>query len=205
MHAYLFSCVQFFETPWTVAHQAPLSMGFLRQAYWSRLLFPSLGDLLNPGTEPGSSALAGRFFTVWATREAHACIRSLFIYVLIFVIPWIVACQASLSMGFSQHEYLSGLPCPPPGDLPDPGIEPTSLAVPALQVDSLLMSHRGSSGKPSHPQILMVTKLAAHHLHQPQPRSHQQKFFYICLCSTLSTAQLLQAISSFCTKKSEKR
>ena len=36
-------------------------------------------------------------------------------------------CQASLSMGFSRQEYWSGLPCPPPGDLPDPGIKPTSL------------------------------------------------------------------------------
>jgi len=44
-------------------------------------------------------------------------------------------------MGFSRQEYWSGLPCPPPGDLPDPGIEPTS---PALQVDSLSLSHRES-------------------------------------------------------------
>ena len=47
--------------------------------------------------------------------------------------PWTVACQAPLSMGFSRQEYWSGLPCLPPGDLPDPGIEPTS-AAPALQV-----------------------------------------------------------------------
>ena len=40
--------------------------------------------------------------------------------------------QAPLSMGFSRQEYWSGLPCPPPGDLPDPGIEPTSLMSPAL-------------------------------------------------------------------------
>ena len=46
----------------------------------------------------------------------------------------LVACQASLSMGFSRQEYLSGLPFPSPGDLPDPGIEPTS---PALQANSL--------------------------------------------------------------------
>ena len=45
--------------------------------------------------------------------------------------------QAPLSMGFSGQEYWSGLPCPPPGDLPDPGIEPISLASPALQADSL--------------------------------------------------------------------
>ena len=40
--------------------------------------------------------------------------------------PWTVACQAPLSMGFSRQEYWNGLPCPPPGDLPDPGIEPAS-------------------------------------------------------------------------------
>ena len=45
---------------------------------------------------------------------------------------WTVACQAPLSMGFSRQEYWSRLPCPPPGDLPDPGIEPMSLMSPAL-------------------------------------------------------------------------
>ena len=47
---------------------------------------------------------------------------------------WTIAHQASLSMGFFRQEYWSGLPFPPPGDLPDPGVETTS---PALQVDSL--------------------------------------------------------------------
>ena len=47
-------------------------------------------------------------------------------------------------MGLSQQEYWSGLPCPPPGDLPDPGIEPVSPASPKLQADSLPLSHRGS-------------------------------------------------------------
>ena len=46
-----------------IAHQASLSMEFSRQEYWSRLLFPSPGDLPDPGTEPGSPALAGGFFT----------------------------------------------------------------------------------------------------------------------------------------------
>ena len=44
-------------TPWTVAHQAPPSMEFSRQEYWSGLPFPSPGDLPNPGIEPGSPAL----------------------------------------------------------------------------------------------------------------------------------------------------
>ena len=46
------SSIQLFVTPWMVAHQAPLSMGFPRQEYWSRLPFPSQGDLPNPGIEP---------------------------------------------------------------------------------------------------------------------------------------------------------
>ena len=46
-----------------------------------------------------------------------------------FVIPWIVACQPPLSMGFPKQEYLSGLPFPSPGDLPGSGIEPTSPAL----------------------------------------------------------------------------
>ena len=52
-----------FATPWTVAHQAPLSVGFPRQEYWSGLPFPSPGDLSHPGIEPTSPVLAGRFFT----------------------------------------------------------------------------------------------------------------------------------------------
>ena len=43
-----------------------------------------------------------------------------------------IACQAPVSMGFSRQEYWSGLPCPPPGDLPSPGLAPTSLASPVL-------------------------------------------------------------------------
>ena len=57
-------------------------------------------------------------------------------------IPWTVANQAPLSMEISRQEYWSELPCPPPGDPPDPGIKPWS---PALQADSLLSE---PSGKP---------------------------------------------------------
>ena len=47
--------------------------------------------------------------------------------------PWTAAYQAPPSMGFSRQEYWSGLPCPPPGDLPDPGIKPASIMSPALE------------------------------------------------------------------------
>ena len=54
-----------------------------------------------------------------------------FNHVQLFATPWTVVHQAPLFMGFSRQEYWSGLPCPPPGDLPDPGIEPVSLMSPA--------------------------------------------------------------------------
>ena len=63
------SRVQLFVTPWTVANQAPLSMGFSRQEYWTGLLFPPPGDLPNPGMEPMSPALAGGFFTAEPPRK----------------------------------------------------------------------------------------------------------------------------------------
>ena len=66
----MLSRVRLFTTPWTAAHQAPLSMGFSRQEYWSGLPFPSPGDLPDPGIKPTSlrfPALAGRFSTTGAT------------------------------------------------------------------------------------------------------------------------------------------
>ena len=66
-----------------------------------------------------------------------SCIR-------LFVIPWTIVYQTSLSMGFSRQEYWSELPFPSPGDLPDPGIKPRS---PALQADALPSEPPGISGK----------------------------------------------------------
>ena len=67
----------------------------------------------------------------------QACVFSHFSCVQLFVTPWTVTRRAPLSMGFSGQEDWSGLPCPPPGDLPDPGVKPASLESPALQADSL--------------------------------------------------------------------
>ena len=55
-----------------ISHQAPLSMGFSRQEYCNGLTFPSPGDLSDLGVAPGSFCIAGRFFTIWGTREAQA-------------------------------------------------------------------------------------------------------------------------------------
>ena len=75
-----------------------------------------------------------------------------------FATLWTVACQAPLSMGFSRQEYWSGLPSPPPGDLPNPVIEPTS---PTLQADSLPSEPPGKPAPPHSPPRLQPFKWVA--------------------------------------------
>ena len=78
MYWVVLSCVQLFITPWTVALQAPLSLGFPRQEYWSGLPLPSPGDLPDPGILLASLAspiLVGRFFTT--EPPAHKTIHVL--------------------------------------------------------------------------------------------------------------------------------
>ena len=73
LYVYILSGNCLFATPWTIAHQAPLSMGFSRQEYWHGLPFPPTGDLSDPGIKPvslTSPALADRFFTTSPTWEA---------------------------------------------------------------------------------------------------------------------------------------
>ena len=75
---FLFSCSVIsntFATPWTVALQAPLSMEFFRQEYWSGLSFPSPGDLPDPGMDRVSPTLAGMFFNTSAAWEAHRWVK----------------------------------------------------------------------------------------------------------------------------------
>ena len=81
------------------------------------------------------------FLTSGLTSNYQISEVKLFSHVQLFVTPWTVAYQAPPSMEFSKQEYWSGLQFPPPGDLPNPGIEPES---PALQADSLPLSHQGS-------------------------------------------------------------
>ena len=95
-----FSHIQLFSTVGTVAHKAPLCMGFSRQEYWSGLLYPPPGDLPDPGIKPvslTSSALAGGFFTTRTTWEGltwdihvnkSLCIFLLLIFLLLRRMRW---------------------------------------------------------------------------------------------------------------------
>ena len=80
------------------------------------------------GRDEGMKIRQGRLLLI--VCRVLSCIQ-------LFVTPWTVTCQATLSMEFSRQVYSSGLPFPAPGDLPDPGIEPGSPMSPALQADSL--------------------------------------------------------------------
>ena len=101
----LFSRVRLCETLWTAAHQAPLSIGFSRQEYWSGLPCPPPGDLPNQGSNPGLLH-AGRFFTNWASREALCALSVQFSSVaqscLTLLTPLTAAHQASLSITNSR-------------------------------------------------------------------------------------------------------
>ena len=105
------SHVQLFETPCTVAHQTPLSMGFSRQEFWSELSFPSPGDLPDPGLEPWSPALQADslLHEPWGKPLfPHGCLKhllshqfssvQLLSHIWLSTAPWTETCQPSLSI-----------------------------------------------------------------------------------------------------------
>ena len=100
-----FSRVRLCATPSTAARQAPLSLGFSRQEYWSGLPLPSPRYIhTHTHTHTNSSSLVTKL-----------C--------LTLVTPWTVSHQAPLCMRFPRQQYWSGLPFPSPEDLPNPGVE----------------------------------------------------------------------------------
>ena len=129
-------------TAWTVAHQAPLSMDSSGKntAVGSHSL---LYGIFPTQRSTQVSHIAGSFFTIWATREAPVNI-----YTCVCVCVCVLIVQSCLTLcvcmdcnlpgysvhGFSRQKYWNGLPCPSPGNLPGPGIEPGS---PTSQADSL--------------------------------------------------------------------
>ena len=143
-------------TPWTVAHQAPLSMGFPSKNigvgchFFLQGIFPrqrsNLGLLyyrwilyqLSYEGSPPSDQSKSHMNLSWTGGGGGLVAKSCPTLVTL----WTVAHQAPLSMGFSRQEYWSGWPFPSPGNLPYPGIKPRS---PVLQADSLLTELQGKT------------------------------------------------------------
>ena len=158
----LFSCSVMsdsFVNPRIVARQAPLSMRFPREEYWSGLPCPFSRGFSQPRDRTCVSCIGRWILYHWATWETHrdvcmrVCVLSRFSRVWLFVTLWTVACQAPLSKRLSRQEYWSRLPCPPPGDIPNPGIKPLSLMSPALADEFFTIR---APGKPTE---LFTTKL----------------------------------------------
>ena len=106
---------------------------------WQNRNFKKFSNFLKDA-QKGNTGSSPRSFSFFISFQpyaiilccVHACVLSHFSYVRLFTKLWTLPRQAPLSMGFSRQEYWSGLPCPPPGDLPAPGTEPISLMSPAL-------------------------------------------------------------------------
>ena len=106
------SRVRLFATPWTVAYQAPHSMGFSRQEYWSGLPFPSPGDFPDPGIEPGSPAFQADALASEPPRKPLACV--VFIWILKFVAQCLLSVwEKSWSLSFQILLLLHSLSRPP--------------------------------------------------------------------------------------------
>ena len=137
-----FSHVWLFVTPWTVTHQAPPSMGFSRQEYWSwhlELPFLSSKGLSDPLDRTCVSCLAGGFFTTEPSGKP--------IYICLVAQLFLTLCDpmdcnppGSSVHAILQARILEWVAMPPPGDLPDPVIEPKSLMSLALADQSFTIS-----------------------------------------------------------------
>ena len=121
----------------------------------------------------------------------RACVLSHFSHVWLFATLWTIAFQASLSLGFSRQKYWSGLPCCPPGALPDPGMEPTSLMSPVLAGRFFALL---PPGKPTNkqtfaafPNFLLLVSFSwlFHSFGPPVARSAKMENSHVCIASYL--------------------
>ena len=134
------------------------------------------------------------------------CVLSCFSHVRLFLTLWTTAHQAPLSKGFSRQEYWSGLPFPSSGDLPDPGIKPTSLCLLHWQVDPLPLTPPGKA--PQNLQLSFKKYLFSHDIIQFKKFSFINLFFFclcwvfIAVCGLLSSTmhRLLIAVASLAVK-----
>ena len=144
----LLSCVRLFATPRTAAYQAPPSMGFSRQEYWSGLPFPCPGDLPHPGIEPRSPTLQEDVLT--SEPKVSSTLAT----------PWTVARQAPLTIGFSRN---TGVSC----HFLLQGIFPIQESNSGLLHGRQILNRLSQEGSPSHQGTLLkvfVLALLEEHL-----------------------------------------
>ena len=115
----------------------------------------------------------------------HACMLSRFSHVQLCVTLWTAACQAPLSMGFSRQEYCSGLPCPPPGDLPDPGTEPV-FYISCTEAGSLSLALPGKPRTVEYYSAVKINELLIH------------ATIYISIKRTLLSERSQTQVATFC-------
>ena len=157
IHYLWISCLLFFPTcpPLKVWHPSCLPCAAAAAAR-SLQSCPTLCNSID-GSPPGSSIpgilrartlewVAIFFSNAWKWKVKVKLLS----HVQLIATPWTSACQAPLPMGFSRQEYWSGLPFSSPGDLPDPGVEPKSLASPVLEGGFFTIA---PPGKPKHLHI----------------------------------------------------
>ena len=140
------------QTGFPVLHAASHQLSILHTLvhiceYCSLRSSHPLPPALGPQAHSLHSHLRSSIKNTWSTRNGmlcRGCCAQSLSRVQLCATLQTVACQAPLSMGFSRLEHWSGLPCTPPGDLPNPGIEPVSRSSSALQADSFPLSHWGS-------------------------------------------------------------
>ena len=139
----------------------PLAIDFIVLIFATIILYTSV-NFLQDSVFHIARSFHSPFYATYPTRSMfpNQSVWLCVVVVQLWSCVWLCnACQPHLPMGFPRQEYWSGLLCPPPVNLPYPGIKSESPAVPALQVDSLLLSHQRSPREQfKHPGMF-------HHLH----------------------------------------
>ena len=157
-------------TPWTAAHQAPLSMRFPRQEYWSGLPFPSPGNLPNPGIKPASPAMAGGLFTTEPPGKPSEILNEVKWYTFFFyyftILHWFCHTSRRIRHGCTRVPHPESPSLLPPHTIPLGRLSAPALSTlsHALNLDWQSVSHmiiymfQCYSFKSSHPCLLPESK-----------------------------------------------
>ena len=132
LHTENCTCALYIYEPFNELSQSKSPCNHQPVESWYKASFPVFPQSLHPPFSLKLLTILLILELIFSCFYTFMCVLSGFSRVQLFVTLWTLAHQAHLSKGFSRQDYWSGFPCPPPGDLPDPGIESMSLASPVL-------------------------------------------------------------------------